>query len=152
MSATSSVGDGLKAGGSRTAASEIDDAVASGRGGTFASLGAVGAALVSAICCAGPLLFVTFGVGAGLASTFEPFRPFFTFLTFGLLGLGFWAVYGRSWVAARTDARAGTGEACGPGEACAVPRSRKKEKAVLWGATLAALAFWSFPYWSVLLL
>lgn len=123
-----------------------------GRGGTFASFGAVGAALLSAICCAGPLLFVTFGVGAGLASTFEPVRPFFTFLTFALLGLGFWTVYGRPLAAAKATREDGAGQGCGPDGSCRVPRSGKKEKIVLWGATVAAAFFWSFPYWAVLLI
>jgi mercuric ion transport protein len=121
------------------------------RDGTFASFGAVGAAFLSALCCAGPLLFVTFGVGAGLASTFEPFRPLLTFLTFALLGVGFWAVYGRRLAAVRSGGGAGSGAACEPGGRCAVPRSRAKDKVILWGATIAALVFWSFPYWSLLL-
>lgn len=145
MSTTRPVEEALEGVGGRTSAEETGPA-ARGRGGVFASFGAVGAGLVSAICCAGPLLFVTFGVGAGLASTFEPFRPFFTFLTFALLGLGFWAVYGRSWAATRP------GEACGTDGSCAVPQSRRKGRVVLWGATIAAVGLWSFPYWSVLLL
>jgi len=128
-----------------------NDAEAS-RGGTFASFGAVGAALLSALCCAGPLLFVTFGVGAGLASTFEPLRPLFTFLTFALLVLGFWAVYGRPIAAAKAGWEDGAGPACGPEGSCRVPRTARKEKIVLWGATIAAVVFWGFPYWSVLLI
>ena len=125
-----------------------------GGGGTFASAGALGAAGLSALCCAGPLLFVTFGVGAGLASTFEPFRPVFTFLTFGLLGVGFWVVYGRPLAGGRRGADDPEAEAaaCSTDGACVVPRSRGREKAILWGATVAALVFWSFPYWSLLLI
>jgi hypothetical protein len=89
----------------------------------------------------GPLLFVTFGVGAGLASTFEPLRPLFTVLTLVGLGIGFYTVYGR-------PAKA---EACAPGDACAGPRSRRRERILLWGATMLAALFWSFPSWSILL-
>jgi len=136
------------------AAADTGNGAVAGRGGAFASLGAVGAALLSAICCAGPLLFVTFGVGAGLASTFEPFRPFFTLLTFALLALGFWAVYSRplpSTKRVREDEDE-AGQAGGPDEHCRVPRSRRKDKIILWGATVAATVFWSFPYWSLLLI
>lgn len=40
-----------------------------------AGAGGVGAATLGSLCCIGPLLFVTLGGGAGLASTFEPLRP-----------------------------------------------------------------------------
>lgn len=130
------------------------------RSGMLASVGALGAGFLSALCCAGPLLVVTFGVGAGVASTFEPLRPFFTVLTFALLGLGFWIVYGRPWQLARAgeegadaeSAAAGDAGRLPDGEACRVPRSRTRDKVILWGAGLAAVLFWSFPYWSALLI
>ena len=113
--------------------------------GLWASAGAVLAAVGASLCCIGPLLFVTFGVGAGLASTFEPLRPLFTALTVLGLGIGFYTVYGRKPKAQAGDA------CCAPAAACAVPRSRTREKVLLWGATLLAVLFWSFNYWSTLL-
>ena len=62
--------------------------------------GDVVAALLASLCCVGPLLFVSLGVGAGLASTFEPLRPIFGVLMVALLGAGFRAVYGRPLQAA----------------------------------------------------
>jgi mercuric ion transport protein len=115
------------------------------RRGLWASLGAVLAAFGASLCCVGPILFVTFGVGAGLASTFEPLRPLFTVLTFAGLAVGFYTVYGRKRKAQAPDA------CCAPGEACAIPRNRTREKAILWTATVLALVFWSFNYWSILL-
>jgi mercuric ion transport protein len=88
---------------------------------------------------------VTFGVGAGLASTFEPLRPLFTVLTFAGLAVGFYTVYGRKPRAQAADA------CCAPGDACAMPRNRTREKVILWTATVLALVFWSFNYWSILL-
>ena len=42
----------------------------------LSTLGALGAAIASSLCCTGPLLYVALGVGgAGLAGTFEPLRP-----------------------------------------------------------------------------
>jgi mercuric ion transport protein len=113
--------------------------------GWLASLGAVFAAFGASLCCVGPLLFVTFGVGAGLASTFEPLRPLFTALTVLGLGIGFYTVYGRKPKAQAADA------CCAPGDACAVPRSRAREKVILWTATVLAVVLWSFNYWSTLL-
>lgn len=113
------------------------------RGGILASLGAVGAAALASLCCIGPLLFVTLGVGAGLASTFEPLRPLFTALTVALLGAGFYVVYGRRPAVASPAA-----VVCGPDGSCAVPRNRRRERALLWTATLIALVLLTFPQWS----
>lgn len=115
------------------------------RRGLWASLGAVLAALGASLCCVGPLLFVIFGVGAGLASTFEPLRPIFTVLTLAGLAVGFYTVYGRPPGAQATDA------CCAPGDAPVVRRNRTREKIVLWSATVLAILFWSFTYWSTLL-
>lgn len=43
-----------------------------GRRGIVASLGAIAAAVLASLCCIGPVLFVTLGVGAGFARQFEP--------------------------------------------------------------------------------
>lgn len=118
--------------------------------GLWASVGAVLAAFGASLCCVGPLLFVTFGVGAGLASTFEPLRPLFTVLTFLGLGIGFYTVYGRRWKAKRAEACRAPGAAL-PAGVCRVPRSRTRDKVILWIATVLALVFWSFNYWSILL-
>jgi mercuric ion transport protein len=62
---------------------------------TVAGAGAVGAAFLASLCCIGPVIFVALGVGAGLASTFEPLRPVFVALTIALVAMGFYVVYGR---------------------------------------------------------
>ena len=111
------------------------------KSGLLAAGAAVLAAFGASLCCVGPILFVTVGVGAGLASTMEPLRPFFTGITVLALGIGFYTVYRRPSEA----------DACAPGEACARPRSRRREKVVLWAATILAVLFWSFPTWSILL-
>jgi mercuric ion transport protein len=109
--------------------------------GVLAALAAVAAAVGASLCCIGPLLFVTLGVGAGLASTFEPLRPLFSALAAIGLGIGFYVVYGRKPAA----------EVCGPGDTCAVPRNRRRDRVILWTATVLAVLLWSFNYWSLLL-
>lgn len=109
-----------------------------------ASLGAVGAAIVASLCCIGPVLFVTLGVGAGLATRFEPLRPAFTVLTLALLAVGFYVVYGRRPATA-------VGEACSTNGSCAVPGNRRRDKLVLWIATIVAVVLLAFPRWSALL-
>lgn len=116
-----------------------------GGGGLTLAWAAVLAAIGASLCCVGPLLFVGFGVGAGLASTFEPLRPLFTVLTILGLAAGFYTVYGRSHIVGAGDA------ACAPGEACARPGKRTRDRVILWSATVLAIVFWSFTYWSAIL-
>lgn len=114
------------------------------RPGLAASFGAIGAAFVASLCCIGPVLFVTLGVGAGLASRFEPLRPVFTILTVGLIAVGFYTVYGRRPAERNIMS-------CDVDGACIAPRSRTRDKVLLWIATLVALLLLTFPQWSRLL-
>lgn len=111
------------------------------RRGLLAALGAIGAAFLASLCCVGPLLFVTLGVGAGLASTFAPLQPLFTVMAVVLLALGFYVVYGRR-----------RAPVCAPDGTCTVPRDRTRDKVLLWLAAVVALVFLTFERWSVLLL
>ena len=113
----------------------------------LAGLGGVAAAFLGALCCAGPLIFVTFGVGAGLAATFEPLRPLFGVLMLGAFAIGFYTVYGK-----RPELTLMKRDSCAPGEACALPRKRHREKAILWTAAVIAIVLWTFPTWSILLI
>lgn len=109
----------------------------------MAGAGGIGAAFLSALCCVGPLIFVTFGVGAGLAATFEPLRPLFGAIMVGAFGLGFYTVYGT-----RSARGAVANDACAPGDACASP-GRGRQKAILWTALVIAILLWTFPSWSI---
>lgn len=113
----------------------------------LAGLGGVAAAFLGALCCAGPLIFVTFGVGAGLASTFEPLRPLFGVLMLGAFAIGFYTVYGK-----RPELALMERDVCAPGDACALPRNRRREKVILWTAAVIAIGLWTFPTWSILLI
>lgn len=129
-------------------------AAPSARRGLAAAAGAIAAAFLASLCCVGPLAFVAFGVGAGLASTFEPLRPVFTFLTVALLAVGFYVVYGKKPTAVNAATGAAAGAACAPDGTCVVPRSprdRTRDKVLLWIATVVALVFLTFPRWSLLL-
>jgi len=119
-----------------------------GRRGLVAMAGAVTAAFLASLCCVGPLVFVAFGVGAGVASTFEPLRPVFTALTVALLAVGFYVVYGRP---RRRTATLDAAPGCAVDSACAVPSHRTRDTVLLWVATLLALVFLTFPQWSLLL-
>lgn len=107
----------------------------------LAAIAGVGAALVSALCCAGPVLAVLVGVsGAGLSATFEPLRPYFLAGTAGFLGLGFVLLH-------REEKKA-----CEPDKLCADPRVLRRMKLMLWIATALAIAFATYPRWQTLVL
>jgi hypothetical protein len=106
-----------------------------------ASLGAVGTAVGSALCCAGPLVAVALGMsGAGLAATFEPLRPYFVGATAAFLSGGFWIL--------RREERA----SCEPDKPCASPQARRVMRIALWTATGIAAVLATFPIWSAWLL
>lgn len=114
-----------------------------GRRGVLASLGAVGGGLLASLCCIGPLIYVALGVGAGLASTFEPLRPAFTIMTLALLALRFYQVYGRRRAVTAATAPGASGQ-------CAAPR-RARDQVVLWAVAVVTLVLLTFPQWSKLL-
>ena len=106
-------------------------------GDKFFAVGSIGAAFVASLCCIGPVVLGGLGLGAALASTFEPLRPYFLAMTAVLLALGFYALYRKP--AAR--------EAC-EGEVCAPDgRPKRAAKAMLWLASVAVLALALFPYY-----
>ena len=113
------------------------------RSGT--SIGAIIAASLASVCCVGPVLFVTVGIGAGLGRQFEPLRPFFTILTIALMAAGFYSVYGRG---ARKDV-----VSCDDDAVCSArSASRTRDKVVLWSAALIALLLLTIPQWSLWIL
>ncbi len=115
-------------------------------------LGGVAAAFLGSLCCVGPLLFVALGVGAGLASTFEPLRPYFGVLMIVLLAAGLWSVYGRAGSRVIQAASAGAAPSGAPAAACPTPVTRRRDVVILWGAIAVAAVFWTFPTWSLWLL
>lgn len=110
----------------------------------LASAGGVGAAFLGSLCCVAPLLVVTLGVGAGLATTFEPLRPWFGVVMLGLFAVAFYSVY------AKQDESAAKDPTCSG--SCALARSRRRDKLLIWIAASIALAVWTFPTWSVWLI
>lgn len=100
----------------------------------------IGAALACTVCCVGPMLFVTLGLGTSLATWFQPLRPVFSMLAVALLAVGFYVVYRRRIATVCVSERATAGS-----------ENRAREKILLWIATVFALLFLTFPRWSALL-
>lgn len=116
------------------------------------STGGVVAAFLGSLCCVGPLVFATVGVGAGLASRFEPLRPVFGVLMLAAFALAYRRAYPRPNAALATaGAEQAATWAIAPRDspaACAVPVSRRRDRILFWSAATLSLALWTFPSWS----
>lgn len=100
-------------------------------------IGGIAAAIGAGLCCVGPFLLLTLGVGGawiGNLTLFEPYRPLFIVTVLALFGWAGWKVY-----------RPVT--ACEPGTACAVPQARKRRQVIFWITLLIALVLVTSNYW-----
>jgi mercuric ion transport protein len=89
------------------------------------------AAIGASVCCVGPLLLLTLGIGGAWVSTMtalEPVRPYLMAVTLVFVGLAFRRLYLVPQV-------------CEPGTPCADPRTLKRQRLLFWlvSSMLAAL-------------
>lgn len=98
------------------------------------------AAILASVCCLGPLVLLSLGIGGAWIvnlTAFEPYRPLF-------IGLALVALFfaGRRIFRPALE--------CKPGEVCAVPRVSAGYKLLFWtitGLVLVGLAFpWIAPW------
>lgn len=100
-------------------------------------IGGIAAAIGAGLCCVGPLLLLTLGIGGawiGNLTLLEPYRPLFIFAVLALFGWAGWKLYRPV-------------EACEPGTACAVPQVRKRRQVIFWITALLALVLVTSSYW-----
>lgn len=103
--------------------------------------GGVIAGFAASICCIGPLVLVTLGLGgaaAGLIQFFTPLRP--VFIGLALLFLGF-AAYRLFFVP----------KVCAPGTACADPKTSRNQRLLFIGIVIVVAALVAFPWYVVYL-
>ena len=99
--------------------------------------GGILGALAASSCCILPLLLFSLGIGGawiGNLTALAPYKPWFVVGTAGVLGYGFYLVYGSSR------------QACADGAACARPIPNRFVKLALWFATLLAAVALAFDY------
>ncbi len=101
------------------------------------TIGSILAAFVASLCCLGPLVLGSAGLGAALVSSFAPARPYFLAASAGLLALGFYFAYRKP-----KAAQACEGEVCAPES-----RTRRLAKPLLWLAAVIVAALALFPYY-----
>lgn len=100
--------------------------------------GVIIAAIAASVCCVGPLVLLTLGIGGawvGNLTAIEPFRPYLMGLTFIILGYAFYKIY-----------RKPKAEECAPGSYCANPKSDRINKITLWTSTVFVILLLSIPY------
>ena len=94
------------------------------------------AAIGASVCCVGPLLLLTLGIGgAWIASltSLEPVRPWLVGATLLFLGLAFWRLSLQPQV-------------CEPGAWCVEPIVLKRQRLFFWVVTLVLPALLSVPW------
>lgn len=99
------------------------------------AIGSTLAAFLASLCCLGPVVLGTAGLGAVLVATFAPLRPYFLTISAVLLAAGFYFVYRKP-----ATVPVCAGETCEPES-----KTRRMAKTVLWLASLAVMALALFP-------
>jgi mercuric ion transport protein len=99
------------------------------------------AALVTTIgaslCCVGPLVLISLGIGGTWISyltAFEPYQPVFVGLTLVFIFLAFRKLYLLPSV-------------CLPGTPCADPRTVRNQRIIFWVATVILITLLTFPFY-----
>ncbi len=124
---------------SRPAAVKGDAAPEKAPTGTLAAGGVL--ALLASVCCVGPLVLVSLGLGGawvvGAVELFTPLRPYLIAATLLVLGFAGWRIYRPA-------------AACEPGEVCAAPKTKMQHKIVFWAVAALSAALLTFPYYGYL--
>jgi mercuric ion transport protein len=100
------------------------------------------AAIGASLCCVGPLVLLTLGVGGawiGNLSALEPFRPIFIAVTLLFLGLAFRKLYLVS-------------QSCAVDAPCAQPANLRKQRRIFWIVSVLVLGLIAFPWYGPYLL
>lgn len=101
-------------------------------------IGTTLAAIGASICCVGPLLLLSLGIGGAWMSALTSMasvRPFFILLTLGFIGLGYRKLYLIS-------------ENCEANKACAVPEDKHKQQMIFWIGSALVLLLLAFPWYA----
>jgi mercuric ion transport protein len=100
-------------------------------------IGTALAAIGASICCVGPLLLLSLGIGGAWMSTLtsmESVRPFFILLTLVLVGLGYHKLYVLP-------------DSCEAGTVCALPEEKHKQRMIYWIGSALILLLLTCPWY-----
>ena len=105
-------------------------------GATGSLIAGATAAIAASVCCVGPLVLVTLGVGGAWMAQlteFEAVRPLFIGLVLAFLGLAFHRLHFAPQV-------------CAAGTLCANPLTLKRQRVAFWIATVLLIALIAAPW------
>lgn len=105
---------------------------------SWLGLGAILAAIGASVCCVGPLLLLSLGIGGAWMSTLtsmQTVRPVFLILTLVFIGLGYRKLYLIP-------------DSCEEGEACASPEFKQKQRTTFWVGSVFILLLLAFPWYA----
>ncbi len=105
---------------------------------SWLGIGAVLSAIGASVCCIGPLLLLSLGIGGAWMSTLtsmETVRPFFFILSLIFIGLGYRKLYLVP-------------DSCDDGEVCAIPEVRRRQRMIFWIGSALILLLLAFPWYA----
>lgn len=97
-------------------------------------------AIIASLCCVGPLLLLSLGLGGAWISTLTQFdflRPIGIVITIIFLVLAFWKIHI-------------TPKKCSTDKPCATPRALHVQRAIFWIVTLLLVLLLTFPWYAFL--
>ncbi|MDT8371875.1 MAG: mercuric transporter MerT family protein [Gammaproteobacteria bacterium] len=97
----------------------------------------IAAAIGAGLCCVGPFLLLTLGIGGawiGNLTLLEPYRPLFIVAVLALFSRAGWKLYRPVG-------------SCESGTACAIPQIRKRRQVIFWITALLAMVLVTSTYW-----
>ncbi len=95
------------------------------------------AAIVGSLCCIGPLILITLGLGGawiGTLTQFHAIHPYAAIVTTGFLGFAFWRLYIQP-------------PGCQEKGTCHIEKSLKIQRIIFWVVVVVAILLLAFPYY-----
>ena len=100
-------------------------------------IAAILTAIVGSLCCIGPLVLITLGLGSawiGALGKFHAIHPYAAIITAGFMGFAFWQLYIQS-------------RRCKEKAACRISKSLKIQRILFWVILVLAALLLTFSYY-----